>query len=102
MSDRYLPGIRPGMRIEDLVLAKNKNPDSGVCASNEGKILKVYKVNILANFKTLLFCFHAFSVRRTIDVLDSENQPGSGKIRTGSGTLGLTGDVRHKKQKRRR
>ena len=60
-------------------------------------------MNILDNIKSLLFCFHTFGVRRTIDVLDSENQPGSGsaKIRTGSGTgsgaLGLTGDVRHQK-----
>ena len=40
-----------------------------------------------------------FFVRRSIDVLDSENQPGSGKIRTGSesGTLGLSGDVWHQK-----
>ena len=48
---------------------------------------------------TKLICFHTFGVRRTIDVLDSENQPGSGsvQIRTGSesesGALGLTGDV---------
>ena len=50
-------------------------------------------MNILDNIKSLLFCFHTFGVRRTIDVLDSENQPGSGKIRTGSGALGLTGDA---------
>ena len=36
-------------------------------------------------------------VRLTIDVLDSENQPGSGKIRTGSGALGIKGDVWHQK-----
>ena len=50
-------------------------------------------MNILDNIESLLFCFHTFGVRRTIDVLDSENQPGSGKIRTGSGARGLTGDV---------
>ena len=72
-----------------------KTPDPGLSTSNEGRFLKVFKANILDNFKSLLFCFHTFGVRRTIDVLDSENQPGSGsvQIRTGSGALGLTGDV---------
>ena len=51
--------------------------------------------NFLDDFKSVLFCFHTFGVRRTIDVLDSENQSGSGKIR--SGALGLTGDVRLQK-----
>ena len=32
---------------------------------------------------------HIFGVTRTIDVLDLENQPQSGKIRTESGALGL-------------
>ena len=48
------------------------------------------RINILDNFKSLFFCFHSFSVRRTIDVLDKENQPVSGKIRTVSGALGIT------------
>ena len=47
-----------------------RNP--GLCTLNEGRFLKVYKTNILDNFKTLLFCFHTFGVRRSIDVLDSE------------------------------
>ena len=40
--------------------------------------------------------FHTFGVRRTIDLLDSENQPGSRSVKirtesgTGSGALGLT------------
>ena len=50
-------------------------------------------MNILDNIERLLFCFHTVGVRRTIDVLDSENQPGSGIIRAGSGALGLTGDA---------
>ena len=29
-------------------------------------------MNILDNIKSLLFCFHTFGVRRTIDVLESE------------------------------
>ena len=68
----------------------HKQPDQGVCTSNEGRFLKVYGMNILDNFKSLLFCSHTFGVRRTID---SENQPGSDKILTGSGALGLTGVV---------
>ena len=52
-------------------------------------------MNILDNIKIILFCFHTFGVRRTIDVLDSENQLGSGsvQIRTGSGAQGLTGEL---------
>ena len=46
-------------------------------------IFKSLQKKILEDFKRLLFCFHTFDVRRTIDVLDSENQPGSG-----SGALG--------------
>ena len=88
------------IRDEDPVLAKK--PDPGLCTSNEGRFLKVYWMNILDNIKSLLFCFHTFGVRRTIDVLDSENQPGSGKIRTGSGALGLTGDVWHQKYKNKK
>ena len=54
-------------------------------------------MNMSDNYERLLFCFNTFGVRRTIYVLDAENQPGSGsgKIRTrsgtGSGALGLTG-----------
>jgi len=54
----------------------------------------MYRINILENFKSLLCCFILLGVRRTIDVVDLKNQPGSGKISTGSGALGL-------KQKRR-
>ena len=66
--------------------------------------LKVYQTNIIGNFESLLFCFHTFGVRLTIDFLDSENQPGSGKIWTGSGDLEITGDVltpKVRKKKRR-
>ena len=35
-------------------------------------------MNILNNSKSLLFCFHTFCVRRSIDGLDPENRPGSG------------------------
>ena len=52
-------------------------------------------MNVLDNFKSFLFSFLIFDVRRSIDVLDPKNQPGSDKIRTGSGSLalGLTEDV---------
>ena len=76
-----------------------KKPDPGLCISNEERFLKVYEAKVLDNFKSHIFCFYTFSVRRTIDVLDSENQPGSGSVKiqtgsgTGSGALGLTGDV---------
>ena len=81
-----------------------KKPDPGLF-SNQWRFLKVYKTNIL-DIKSLLFCFHTFGVRRTIDVLDSENQPesGSGKIRTGPALYGYRGRLTPKvlKQKRRR
>ena len=50
-------------------------------------------------FKSLLLCFNAFGVRRSIDVLDPENHPGSGSglIVSGSGELGLTEDGWHQK-----
>ena len=44
-------------------------------------------MNMLDDFKSLLVCFDTFGVRRFIDILISENQPGFG-----SGTLGLTED----------
>ena len=86
-------------------MANNQGWGSGVGLENGSgalylkqiEILKVYWMNILDNIKIILFCFHTFGVRRTIDVLDSENQPGSVQIRTGSGALGLTGDVWHQK-----
>jgi len=57
-------------------------------------------MKIVDNFRSLLFCSHTFSVRRSIDLLDPENQPGFGsaKIRTGSGALGRTEDVETKKK----
>ena len=54
-------------RDEVPVLAKK--PDPGLCTSNEGRIIKALKANILDNFKSLLSCFHTFGGRRTIDVL---------------------------------
>ena len=44
-------------------------------------------MRILDNFKNIFFIF---GVRRSIDVLDPENRPGSVKIRTESEALGLT------------
>ena len=78
---KYDPGyafegksINSGMKIRFWP----KKSDPGLCTSNEGRFLIVYFMNILDNFKSILFCFNTFGVRRTKDVLDSENQPGSG------------------------
>ena len=57
-------------------------------------------MNILDNILML-----SFGVRRTIDVLDSENQPGSGsvKMRAGPGAQGLQGtsDTKSMKTKKK-
>ena len=45
---------------------------------------------------SFLFAYF-FGARLSIDILDTENQPGSGKIRTEFGGLGLTEDVWHQK-----
>ena len=63
----------------DSVFAKKK-------LDSKREFLNFDKINILDNFKSLLFCYHTFDVRRSIDVLDLVNQPGSGKIRAGSGS----------------
>ena len=44
-------------------------------------------MNSLDNFKGLVFCFHIFCVRRSIHVLDPENEVGPGKMQNGSGAL---------------
>ena len=94
---RGIPGLFT--RDEDPVLAKKTDPE--LCTSNKRRFLKVYWMNILDNIKSLLFCFHTSGVRRTIYVLDSENQPESGSVQirtvSGSGALGLTRDVWYQK-----
>ena len=52
-------------------------------------------MNIWDNVKSLFF--YTFGVRSSIDVLDPENHPGSGKIRTGYGSLRLKEDIWHQK-----
>ena len=47
-------------------------------------------MNFLGNLQVFFFVFFIFCVRRSIDVLDPENQPGSR-------ALGLTEDVWHQK-----
>ena len=44
------------LRGGDPFFAK-KNPDPGLCASNEGRFLKLYWINILDNFKATFFVF---------------------------------------------
>jgi len=61
---------------------------SGAQYLERKEILKFYLMNILDRSM-----FSTFGVRCSIDVIDSENQPGSGKIRNGSGAPGLTAEV---------
>ena len=70
----------------DPILAKE--PDPGLCTSNEQRFFQFFWMNILDNFKGLLFCLHTFGVRRSINVLDPENEHGSGFR-----ALGLAEDV---------
>ena len=62
-------------RVSDPVLGQK--PDPKLCTSHEGRFLKLYQTNTLDNF-SLIFCFHTFGVKRSINVQDPENQPGSG------------------------
>ena len=66
----------------------DQKTDPGLCTSNKTRLSKFYIINTLDNVKSLLFCFHTFGVGRSIDVLDSEGQPGYG-----SRALGFTEDV---------
>ena len=51
-------------------------PKKRIRGSNEGSFLKVFYANILYNFKTIFFVsILLVSVRRTIDLLDSETSP---------------------------
>ena len=45
-------------------------PDPGLCTPNERRYIKYYKVNILDNYASLLFCFHNFGVGRSLWALD--------------------------------
>ena len=60
---------------------------------------KYHWMNFLGNLLDFFFVFFILCVRRSIDVLDPNNQPGSGSgfIRTGSGSRALwhTEDVWH-------
>ena len=57
-----------------IVVVANWGEDPGRCTSNKGESKKFYSLNILDNFKNLLFCCHTFGVGRSIDVLDSEKK----------------------------
>ena len=43
-----------------------KISDPGLCTPNDKRYLKYYKMKILDNFASLLFCFHTFGVRRSL------------------------------------
>ena len=62
--DRILTRFADSGRDEDPDLAKKLDP--GLCTSNEGRILKFFKSNVLDNFKSLLFSFHTCGVRRPL------------------------------------
>ena len=66
-----------------------------ICTVNKRRFLKFDSKNILDDYIRLLFCFQTIGVRRFIDVLHPDNQPGSGKIlsRSESRALWLTEDV---------
>ena len=79
------------MRVSE---ERARGSDPGLSISNDGRFLKVYRLNISDYFNSLHFCFHAVGARRSIVVLGREKS-GSGKIRNGLGSraLRLTGDV---------
>ena len=68
--------------------------DPGLCTLTEGRFLNFGWINILDNFKSLLFCFHTVGVGCSFDVLDPKKQPGSG---SGFRALRITEDVWHPK-----
>ena len=65
------------VRDEDPVLAIKTDPELRTYL-NAGRFL-----NILDILKGLLFCLNTSGVRRSIDVLDSENQSRSGSVKFG-------------------
>ena len=95
----FILGIKFDLIYRDVDPVMTKKTDPGLCTSNDERFLIVFCEYILDNYKSLPFCFHTFGVRRSIDVLDSEKQPGSRSafIQCGSGfrALGLTEDVWH-------
>ena len=57
----------------------------GSGALYEGRFLWLYWMNILDNFKSLLFCFHSFGVRRSIVVLYLKTNPDPDPVKFGPG-----------------
>ena len=47
------------------------NLDPGLCTSDGGRFFKFNRINILANLKSRLFCFHILGVRRPLKALES-------------------------------
>jgi len=74
-----------------------KNRVRGSVPRTKGDFKKFYWVNIWDYFTTPFLFFKLMVSRHSIEVLDSENQPGPCKILTGSGALGLTVEVWHQK-----
>ena len=55
---RIFLGNKTGVRIRFL-----PDSDPRLCTSNEDRFKKFYCMNILDNFKIIIFCFHNFSVK---------------------------------------
>ena len=70
-----------------------KKNGSGALYLDRRVIFEFYWINISDNVNSILFCFHTFGGIHSIDVIDQENQPGSGTIQIESGALGLTEDI---------
>ena len=60
-----------------------------ICGSVSRSVNDIQNTTELNFLDNSFFCILHFCVRRFIDVLDSENQPGSGKIRTKSSSPDL-------------
>ena len=56
-STLYHPGQKVSTVNQGWGSGVDQKPDPGLCTSNKGRFLKVYWMNILDNFLSLLFCF---------------------------------------------
>ena len=77
---------------EDPGLTKKNRSEALYIERRDIYNILLHELNILDNFNGL-FYLNTFGARRSIDVLDSENQSGSDKIRAESGALRLTEDI---------
>ena len=86
--------------MQYIHICRDEDPVSGygsgaLCLTCE-RYSKYHWISFLDNLQVFFFVFLIFCVRRSIDVLDPENQPGSGS-EIGSRALRLTENVWHQK-----